>query len=82
MDFFKIFTVFARAVFHVYIFSRREHLSHPACQHSVFRAETLKSEADVSEYCVTVSGGDAEFIRSHGSRKTVEFRTRPGKGFM
>ena len=61
----KIYKFFARAVCHVYTFSRREHLS--ACQHSVFSAETSKSEADVSEYCVTVSGDDAEFIKSRGS---------------
>ena len=45
-------------------------------------AETSRIQSEMSEYSVTVSGGDAEFIKKRRSSKTVEFRTRPEKGFM
>ena len=44
--------------------------------------EVSTIQADVSETWVTVSGGDAEFIKKRRSKKTVEFRTRREKGFM
>ena len=45
-------------------------------------AETSKFQAGVAGNWVTVSGGDAEFIKSRRSKRHREFRTRPEKGFM
>ena len=44
------------------------------------KAETSKFQAGVAENGVTVSGGDAEFIKS--IQKTGKFRTHPEKGFL